>query len=298
MSKLSKTKIVTLVCWGITALAFVGLLVWLLFGVTGRGTWSFGIETGSFEPVTTHTISAEEIDSLFVDWISGAVNIQTHAGDNIEITEFARRSLRDREEMLVNVDDGTLRIYFAERHTFQTNMPSKQLEILIPYALSEHFADFQVNTVSGRIEVSNVSANTVSLRTTSGRIMISGIEAEEIHLHTVSGRIETRNTVTADLQAQTTSGRHELSGDFQRVNARSTSGRIEVTSTTVPHSLTARTTSGRIEVMVPSGDVVNVQYSTSSGRFSSEIPVLTQAGSDAQFHLTTTNGRINILALR
>ena len=298
MSKLNRTKIITIVCWGISALALVGLLIWVLLGFGGRGGWSFGFETGSFEPMGTHVISAEEVDSLFVDWISGAVNIRAHAGDEIEITEFARRSLRDREEMVVNIDGGTLRIYFAERHTFQTNMPSKQLEILIPYALSEHFADFHVNTVSGRIEVSDIGANDVSLRTTSGRIVISGIDADEIHLQTVSGRIETRNTVTPDLQTQTTSGRHELFGDFERVNARSTSGRIEVTSTTVPESLTARTTSGRIEVTVPNEDAVSVQYSMSSGRFSSEIPVLSHAGADAQFHLTTTSGRISIFALR
>ena len=298
MSKLNRTKIITIVCWSISALALVGLLIWVLLGFGGRGGWSFGFETGAFEPMGTHAVPAEEIDSLFVDWISGAVSIRVHAGDEIEITEFARRSLRDNEEMLFNIDGGTLRIYFAERRMFQTNMPSKQLEILIPYALSENFANFQVNTVSGRIEVSDISANAVSLRTTSGRIMISDIEADEIHLHTVSGRIETENTMTADLQAQTTSGRHELSGDFQRVNARSTSGRIEVRSTTVPESLTARTTSGRIEVTVPNEEAVSVQYSMSSGRFSSEIPVLSHAGADAQFHLTTTSGRISIFALR
>ena len=306
---MNTTRIVTIICWAISAVALLGLITWFLTSNI------FGTEFGSFGLVGTHSIPADSIDSMSIEWIAGAVNIRTHDGDEIQITEFARRGLRENEHLRLNTDNSTLAIYFTEHQIIRNNMPSKQLEVLIPYSLSENFESFNINTISGRIEISDIHANdftagTVSGRielsgitsqalnasTTSGRITLSSVQAEEIYLQTVTGRIEATNTQTQSLHTNTVSGRHELSGDFGRVNTRSTSGRVEITSTIVPEHLAAHTTSGRIQVAVPNEGVVSVQYSTSS-RFSSEIPISTHGGADAQFNLSTSSGRISIFEL-
>lgn len=312
------TKIVTIICWAVSALALLGLVVWFL--VSGLFNFSFGFDgfgVGTYDLVGSHSVPADNIDSLDVDWTAGRVYIGVHNGTNIEVSEFARRNLRDGDQMVVSTDGGTLTIEFAERRVVRGNMPTKQLEILIPQSMAENFADFRINTVSGRVEVINISsdsfavsttsgrvelrnitAQTLHASTTSGRIELSTVEADSIVLRTVSGRIEAFNTEAVSLQTQTTSGRHELSGSFGEVNARSTSGRIEITSQIVPESLVARASSGRIGVTVPSGDAISVQYSTGSGRFNSAIPVITHGGAGAQFELSTSSGRISIYALR
>jgi len=313
------TRIVTIICWTVSALALLGLLVWFLVG----GIFSFGFTigdgfgVGTFDVVGSHSVPATHIDSLDVDWTSGRVYIGVHNGSEIQITEFARRSLRDGEELVLSSNGGVLTIEFAERHRMFGNMQTKQLEILIPRELSENFVEFRVNTVSGRVEINDISAGGFSVSTTSGRIELrnitaqllnasttsgrielSTVQAEEIVLRTVSGRIEAFNTETGSLRTQTTSGRHELSGSFGEVSARSTSGRIEVTSQIVPESLVAHATSGRIAVTVPDGETISVQHSTGSGRFNSAIPIITHGGADAQFVLSTSSGRISIYALR
>jgi len=299
--------------------ALLGLLVWFLIG----GFFNFGFTlgdgfgVGTFDVVGSYSVPAENVHSLDVDWTAGRVYIGTHSGSDIQVTEFARRNLRDGEEMSLNVDDGTLTIEFVERRVLRGNMATKQLEILIPRSMSENFEEFRVNTVSGRVEISEIGAGdfavsttsgrvelrditsqTLSASTTSGRIELSAVQAEGITLRTVSGRIETFHTEADRLQTQTTSGRHELSGTFGEVNARSTSGRIEITSQIVPESLTARAASGRIAVTVPGGEAISVQHSTGSGRFSSAIPVITHGGAGAQFDLSTSSGRISIYELR
>ena len=319
---MSRTRIVTLVCWLVSAVALLGLVVWLLLS----GIFSFGFnlgifEFGNFQVVGTHSVPAADIDSLDVDWTSGGVFIGTHSGDDIRITEFARRNLRAGEELSLGTEGSTLVIEFTENHRAVSigfnNPQTKRLEVLIPYTLSENFDRFYVNTVSGRVEVRNMQAHDFSVSTTSGRIELFGItatnlrasttsgrielntaEAEDIHLHTVSGSIETNNALAESLRTNTTSGRHELSGSFGYVNARSTSGRIEIRSTIIPASLTARTSSGRIAVTVPNEGAITVQYSTGSGRFTSEMPVTTHGGADAQFNLSTGSGRISIYELR
>jgi len=356
VSALSKTKLVTVICWAVSAVALLGLVLWfLLSGVFNIGFgWDLGL--GTFEPVGTHRVAADNIDTLDVDWTSGAVTIGTHHGDEIVITELAQRSLRDDEALWLSTDGGTLTIRFMERSVIRVgNVLTKQLEILIPYALSQDFERFGVNTTSGRIVINHIQSTTfsasttsgrielrditaqslnanttsgrievlgaeaedISLRTTSGRIElrrmtaqtitatatsgrieIFGAEAEDIFLHTTSGRIEARDTEAQRLQTHTGSGRHELFGSFGYVNARSTSGRLEIVSQIVPQSVIAQATSGRIELTVPAEEAISVQHSTGSGRFSSEIPIITHGGADAQFNLSTSSGRISIFALR
>jgi len=318
---LGKTKTVTIICWVISALALLGLVIWFLIG----GVFGFGFDInmglGTFEPAGTYQVSVDEVDSLSIDWTSGAIYIGTHGGSDIQITEFSQRRLRDGDELYLNTDGGTLSIYFTEdmrrgSSRFR-NTPTKRLEVLIPHGLAGDFdrfhvdtvsgrvevrgitaEDFVISTVSGRIELTDITAPTVRASTTSGRIELLAVQGEEIRLHTISGRIVTRDTVADHLDTNTTSGRHELSGTFGYVNVWSTSGRIEVTSTIVPERLTARASSGRIGVTIPNTGTVSVQQSTTSGRFTSEIPVTTHGGADAQLTLSTTSGRITISELR
>ena len=317
MSALNKTRVVTIICWAISAVALLGLIAWVLAsGLFGFGTgWDFGI--GTFEPVGEHSVSADNIEALSIDWTSGRVYIGRHSGNEIQITEFARRTLRDGEHLRLNTDGGTLTIEFTERYRFfGGNTLTKQLEVLIPYAYSESFERFYINTTSGRIAIRDIEADVFTAATTSGRIELNGIaaqalsasttsgrielldaRAEDIQLRTTSGRIEVRDAQAQTLRTHTTSGRHALSGSFHEVNARSTSGRLEITSTIVPNRLTAHASSGRIEITVPNEGTISVQYSTGSGRFTSTMPVVTHAGADAQFDLSTGSGRISIYTL-
>ena len=316
---MSTTRIITITCWAITAVVLSGLIIWFLMNDV------LGTEFGNYEPIGTYSIPADDIDSLHIDWIAGAVNIKTHDGDEIQITEFARQGRREIEPLRLSNDGDNgniLAIYFAEHQGMQAtfilnSIPSKQLEVLIPYALSENLESLHIENISGRIEISNIHANDFIVETVSGRIELSGItstllnastisgritlsnaQAEEIYLQTVSGRIEVTGTQTQYLHTSTVSGRHNLSGSFSSlVDASSTSGRIELISTIVPEYLDAHTASGRIHVTVPNEGAISVQHSTSS-RFSSDIPIVTHGDADAHFNLSTSSGRISIYELR
>jgi len=315
---MSKTKIVTFVCWLVTSLAIIGLAAWLIFGnvINVHGGW---FEFGSFDVSSVHSVPAEDIENLSIDWVSGAITVGVHDGDEIIITELSRRELRDRDRLTYSVSNGRLSIGFSEGRT-RMNPPAKQLEVLLPTAHESDeidderiFADFNITTVSGRVIIDDINADNLSVRTTSGRIELSNSTTKNIELQTTSGRIELENvfgknanlrTVSGRIVAEsthlesinthTTSGRHELAGRFYDVESRSTSGRLVIASSIVPDRVEARTTSGRIAVTVPRDEAISVDYSITSGRFSSEIPVITHGGNNAQFRLRTTSGRISI----
>ncbi|MCL2353056.1 MAG: DUF4097 domain-containing protein [Defluviitaleaceae bacterium] len=348
---MSRTKLITIICWSVSALALLGLIIWVLVG--NMFTFSFGFNTGPFTPATTQSVNTQNIHTIDIDWTAGAIYVRRHQGNEIIVTELTQRELRDREEMYVSTSGGVLSIRYTQRGGINIgiNNLSKRLEVLVPYSMAGDFQGFRINntsgrviisdigadnfsirTNSGRIELHNITATTFSATTTSGRVEVFNIYAEDISTRTNSGRIEMRDIISNQLSAtttsgrielftveaedinlrtnsgmirasdtdagsittQTSSGRHELFGSFGYVNARSNSGRLEIVSDIVPSHITARATSGRIDVTVPNQEPIAVQYSTSSGRFSSEIPTIAHSGANAQFNLSTSSGRISI----
>ena len=320
-------RTVTIVCSIVTVVAICALAAWFIFSpvVGWAGNWGIvqigpfgigGIGGGRMEARMTYSVPADNINSLYIDWTAGAVYILPHDGNDIQFTEFSNRPLRNDEYLHFRTDGGRLTIDFIQGRV-PRNMQSKQLEVLIPRALSADFQSVDVNTVSGRIdinavsadrfnattvsgriELSGVTAQTLNASTTSGRISTARINAHDVSLRTISGRIETSNTQAHNISANSTSGRLELSGDFVSVSARAASGRIEIRSETVPDRITANTAAGRITVTVPdTGVPISVNHSTGAGRFSSQLPMITGVA-DAQFQLSTASGRIEILALR
>jgi len=314
---MDNTRKVTIICWAISTMALLGLATWFIVGIHGAESRSiFRFDTGMFEVVGSHSVPAYNIDTISIDWVSGAVYVGVHSGDTIQITESARHRLRDGENLRYNVAGGALEIRFSENRVIRGNAQAKQLEVLIPYALSSsldvfnahniagratvndiHADTLAISTISGRIELSNSSARGVEVVTTSGRIELNNVEANDISLQTVSGSISTVATQAQSITSHTISGRHELRGSFDDVVALSASGRVGIESRIVPERIDATTASGRIEIRVPSGEAIGVMHSTGSGRFSSQIPVTTHAGADAQFNLTTGSGRIGIYEL-
>jgi len=320
---MSKTRIVTVVCSIISVLALVGLLLWFLFGTTfglARDGFSFSfnfgdVRSGAFEVQNVHQIPTGDIDAVSINWTSGNIIIEPHDGDQIQITEFATRALRSGEQARVGTGGGTLTVAFQEDRNIR-RMPSKNLEVLVPRALyldglsinstsgrvsvyDIDIYDLRIDSTSGRMDITGVTAGTVNIDSTAGRVYMASTSADRIDLRSTSGRVEFSRVTAQDMNIDTTSGRQDFNGSFYgNINLRSITGRIAFTSNVVPNDLAAHATSGRLEITVPSGDPISVQQSTTAGRFSSEIPVITQSGADAQFRLSTTSGRISIYALR
>jgi len=313
---MNQTRIVTIICWIITTVVLIGLVAWFITGpIVGFSNWD--AFAGTFEERTTYSIPTDDIDAMNINWTAGRINVQRHHGNDIRVTEFSRRELRDGEEFRINVTNGTVSVEFgSERGSILRNTQTKRLEVLIPYEFDD-FEEFTLKTISGRVNVNDLSASTLidistvsgrvevyqihsytlNVSTTSGRIGVYHANVFSANLRTVSGRIEIADSNARDLEMRTTSGRQYISGGFEYIAARAVSGRIEVISESVPSDLYVTTTSGRISVTVPNEGPISVNYSLRSGRFSSDIPIIMHGIEDAQFRFSSTSGRISIYSL-
>jgi len=294
---MNTTKIVTILCWLVSAAVIIGFVVWAIINATSGifGGWHWNTNV-NMEYLDTHTRTIDGISSLEIDWVSGPVIITLHDGDEIIIVEYAQPRIRDNEHVHIVTSGRTLRLEFV-RGRARNNTPSKRIEVQIPSAMALESVD--IRTISGNINASGIDVPDITLRTTSGNIQVRDMEVSTAELRTVSGNIDTNRVEAETITTNTTSGRHELRGTFGRVESRSVSGRIEITSQIVPDRIEARATSGRITVTVPNdGETIHVQHSTTSGRFESEIPTVTGGSGRAQFELRTVSGRIEINTLR
>jgi len=325
---MSTTKIITIICWIVSALVLIGLVIWFLTGsILGSwgGNWSGirfpGINVNSFENLSgpfnsqgTQTVDMTNLHSLNINWVSGEITIVPHDGNEIHVTEFAQRSLRDNETLRMNTDGGTLTIRFRERDNNVGNMPRKNLEVLVPRELSENLTRLSVNTISGGISVKDFEASTVNLSSVSAEVEITGIVSQSIDINTTSGaitassiragRLDTDSVsgatniseaLVTTLKVNTISGRASTTGEFDDVDVSTVSGGAMIRSSAVPGKMSVSTVSGAIDVHIPNTGEITVSHSAVSGRFSSEIPVIMQNGGAYKFSSVSGNTNIYVL---
>jgi len=320
-------RIATIICWAVSALVLIGLLVWFLvgfafggdgifrdislFGMNIRGTQNL---TGPYEKQSEYAADTANISTLRVNWVAGEITVTPHDGDKVLITELAQRELKNDEKMHITTDGNTLTIRFHERRSMSGRLPRKNLEILVPRELSDSLASLNINTTSGSVDVdsinavttniSSVSASTdirnitsqkLDISTTSGASVISSVNADRIDVSSVSGSLTITDTLTPILSFSTTSGRTNASGEFDRVDVSSVSGNVVLSSTTVPSRIDISTVSGATDIYIPNDGEIAVSHSAVSGRFSSEIPVTMQNGAPYSFSAVSGNTNIHVL---
>ena len=322
---MSGLKIVTVICWIITALVLAGLVIWFLTGsVFGGwfGNWGdnmpFGINIGGIQnltgPFTTQgneTISTSGLNTIKVNWVAGEITVIPHDGNDVQITEFAQRDLKDNERMRVTINGSALNIEFRDKGNFRGNMPRKNLEVLVPRALSESLTDLTVNSTSGNIKVEDfntgratissvsssiilnrINSNSIDISTTSGSINATAIRTEKLNTSSVSGATNLSDVYAPDLNCSTTSGGINVSGEFDKIEVSSVSGGTVITSTTVPGKINVSSVSGGINLYIPDTGEITVSHSAVSGRFTSEIPAIIQ--NNAAYNFSSVSGSTSV----
>jgi len=324
---MSGTRIATIICWAVSALVLIGLLVWFIlsFVVGGNGIlgninfMGIGIGgtqnlSGPFVSQGTQTADTTGINSMNISWVAGDITVTPHDGNSIEVTEYAQRDLRENERLHMSTNGSTLTIRFRESNNVLRNMPRKNLEVLVPRELSENLTTLTINTTSGNIradsfeastlninsvsaniEISNIVSQTTDISTTSGNLTASSIRAGLLDINSVSGDMTITETIATILDTGTTSGRLNATGEFDRIDTNSVSGDKTIRSTTVPSTISSGTVSGDINVHIPNTGEITVSHSAVSGRFSSEVPARIQNG--AAYSFSSVSGDTNIYAL-
>lgn len=124
---------------------------------------------------------------------------------------------------------------------------------------------------SGDINVSNASAQRTDVNVTSGDFDLDTLTTDELNVEITSGNANVKNAVAKSVYGRASSGEIDLSGSFNNVVGRITSGDLDITTDVQPDSVELEASSGGISLSLPHDSVFSVDYRKSSGDIHSDF---------------------------
>lgn len=221
------------------------------------GTGAYHYSNASKYTVGSASVSAADINEISVDWIGGDISVVEADTDRITFTEETDET--DSDYLLrYAVLKGELKIKFQKSGTKSKNNFSKTLTITVPRKTA--LRELDIESVSGDVEVKDITATELKVESVSGNIDVSGATATKMDFETVSGDIVVyRSEQRGELDLETVSGDVVLSfaaPDF-RVEYKTVSGNVnnvcEATQNRKTYSLGNANVTAEVETV--SGDL-------------------------------------------
>ena len=199
--------------------------------------------------------------------------------------------------------DGTLRVKATLRRADKVEYRVSQSGDTVAVEASEKGSTIG-RSPGADIEVSAPPTTQVELRTSNGNIQVQGLEETGV-LETSNGRIVVGGG-TGHLQAKTSNGSIEVTNFSGSVALETSNGGITFAGELTPGGDNEmRASNGSVEVALEGIVSVDLDASTSSGRVTSDLPVLTTSagedrlvgtigGGDAALLIRNSNGFVKI----
>lgn len=200
-------------------------------GSVGFGTRINYDDSGEYQ-IGGADVDASLIDNLYIEWISGDVNVEYYDGDKISFKE--NKSVNDNWKLRYRIKEKTLRIeYCKSGMKLKPSLPiSKNLTVLVPQ--NKNFNDVDLSGVSSDIEIQNM-------------------------------------VVTNDFNVESVSGDIDANGNFKNIDFENVSGNVLISTEDTISKIDGETVSGDCTITFPS-DIsgFNVEYDTVSGDISTK----------------------------
>ena len=265
---MTKSKVLTIAL--VIVLAGLAVAAWFMFSSTAAG-----IEYANADKYTIgDTTVTGRVENLFVDWTSGEVNIEHHAGEGIFISETANKALAEDDKLRWWLDGTTLRIRYAKSGLRLSFNLEKKLTVSLPEGTVLNSAD--LSTTSGDLKIPALAADEIRLGSTSGNIFAVTSGAKKLTASSTSGDVnveQSTDTDTADLGSTSGSIACKL-GHVKTLTAGSTSGSISVTVTGSAGYVKMGSTSGNLYPEIASVDKADMN--STSGSVTGSVTAFTE----------------------
>ena len=150
-----------------------------------------------------------------------------------------------------------------------------------PSAEELHLASLMVKSLSADIHLDTLQAESADISTNSGDVELTdGTVTDIVQVDTTSGWLDV--SLAQPLEAftwSTVSGTLQVSAPtIQNFSASSVSGSVGLSAEEAPESLAIKTISGNIDLALPEDASFTLDYASTSGELSTDIPCQTDAG--------------------
>ena len=243
--------------------------------------FSFGADNNApYSKENTYSVSAEGINAVQIDWVSGEVTVKIGETDQILFSE-AGADLTEKTALRYIVQGNTLEIHYGkEQSFFHIDLPAKQLTVILPATLAANLQFLSVETVSADAIIDDplFRMEKLNFGTVSGNLNAVFDSTGKMSAETVSGNISISGAVN-DFEAGSVSGNVSVSGAISKFEAESDSGDVLLDCRNgAPIELDVDTTSGNVVLHLPKDANLTLDYETVSGDFDSTFAMSIRNG--------------------
>jgi|GEM_PF-5437917 len=233
------------------------------------------------------------VSSIRIETVASPIHIEPAAGDTLSahlVGTFSSNREDAQPKLIVEKSGGSLTVEVKYPHFYglssdadmdltvslpksftgdlTLNTVSAYVESSMPLVLDQ----FSFDSVSGELNIWDITAKEAELSTTSGRVNTQITGCDTFKFDSVSGDIEA-DTDAASVRASTTSGSIVLRGLTGGLDATSISGGVTAEFTALGDDVKIDNTSGSVSLTVPGDSDFSLDYGTVSGSFHSDLPV-------------------------
>lgn len=240
---------------------------------------------------------AGELESLYIKWVKGDIEILLTDGDAIKVTEYSSAFDLKKDNTQVELEGGELRISWDKnswrKQEERPNTKTRHLQLELPRDSLSSLEDVEIKSVSGMITLPDLSvedltvsvvngsvnasrlqAEDMKLSSVSGNLRLMEIQGEDVEISSVNGEINVQSFRGEDVVLKTVSGKLKAIGTGESLEVSTVSGPAEVILTEMPDSdVNLHTVSGRMSLKIPESGGFTVDYNTKFGTFRSDFPL-------------------------
>ena len=269
MERKKRNAVIRIVVCAIIIAALISVLMAGIRGHVGFPFISINFGGNSYSNADKYTsgditYSADSLDELYIDWVSGDIQIEVYEGDVIDIYETESEKLSKEDRVHSYFEDGVLRIQYrkAAAWGFSFREMNKDLHIRIPRKLND------ADKILDEMSIDNVSAN----------ITINDIHVDNYHVDTVSGDVT-------------------FTGNLRQLNIEAVSGSSYITSGVTPENINTDTVSGEVTLTVPADSKFAIDFDSVSGDLTNAFPTLSD-DKENEWEFESVSGDVSIQSLQ
>ncbi|MFO7636191.1 MAG: DUF4097 family beta strand repeat-containing protein [Clostridia bacterium] len=217
------------------------------------------------QQATAPTASYQEIS---LSSVSDSITVVEWENDYPQATLKGTLTLRgESPELVVNHTEDTAS--FSVRYPVTGSRILRSDVKLTLYLPKGYDRGLVLSSVSGSIRLDEHKFTHLKTNTISGSIAVSGTTADKWTTSTVSGRVTAQQVVFPEVSLNSTSGAVIFDGSASDLFITTVSGRVEARLIDGISSGRVNTVSGRVEILLPKDRGALVEFSTTTGRFTS-----------------------------
>ncbi len=129
-------------------------------------------------------LGVDVCQKLEIEWISGSIRLEEYEGDDVRFEEDYEGE-KDEERLHYRLDNGTMKIHFAESGTSLSSVSAKSLTISLPKGHDLSKASF--HCVSASISTANAKIKEIGVNSVSGAMDFDQAESDSYEINTVNG---------------------------------------------------------------------------------------------------------------